>query len=74
MGFGQGTKNHAKILSLKLLLLFSTEKRLNEIQVMGDSMVTINWENKSQHCLNLQIISILDEVHELMTSFELISI
>jgi len=48
MGMGRVTNNYAELLVLKLLLLFSKEKKIYHIQNFGDSMNVINWERKHQ--------------------------
>jgi len=48
MGLGNGTNNFIEIMALKVLLLFSKEKKVHSMKIFGDSMLFINWERKSQ--------------------------
>ena len=50
MGLGSGTNNYAELMTLKLLLCFAIERNFKKLQVFGDSMVVINWINKTQRC------------------------
>ena len=59
MGLGAGTNNFAEIMSLKLLLIFATEKGIKRLTVLGDSMNVINWTKKTQACRNVRIANIL---------------
>jgi hypothetical protein len=43
LGLGQGTNNHAELLTLKLLLAFAKENDLRHIQIFGDSQIVVNW-------------------------------
>jgi hypothetical protein len=47
-GLGDETNNYAKLLALKLLLIFAMEKGCKTLQVFGDSMLIINWANGVQ--------------------------
>ena len=47
LGLGTGTNNYAELMTLKLLLCFANERNYRELQVYGDSMVVINWINKT---------------------------
>lgn len=46
-GLGRGTNNYTELLSLKLVLLFATEKGCRQLQIFRDSLVIINWFNES---------------------------
>ena len=47
MGLGVGMNKVAEIMSLKLLLIFATEKGIKRLTVLGDSMNVINWTKKT---------------------------
>jgi ribonuclease HI len=47
-GLGPSTNNYAEIQALKLLLLFAAEKGVSTLQVFGDSLIIIKWENQAQ--------------------------
>lgn len=70
MGLGLGTNNYAENMALKLLLCFAKEKECKSIQVFGDSMNAINWINKIQNCQNLFLLSLIEDVHRLVDSFD----
>ena len=42
MGLGEGNNNYAKLLRLKLLLIFAAEKGCRTLNVCGDSMNVVN--------------------------------
>ena len=56
------------------MLLFSLEKGVKDLQDFGDSIIVINSETKSQQCHNLQLLSLLEEVHSIMETDDLISV
>lgn len=73
VGLGEGTNNHAEILSLKLLLAFAIEQNITEISIYGDSKNVINWINGTQRCFNSNLENLLEEVLLLKSSFEAFS-
>jgi ribonuclease HI len=70
MGMGRGTNNYAKLLALKLLLLFSREKEIQHIHIFGDSMNVINWARKHQICHKIFLSPILEDIYRLMDIFD----
>jgi ribonuclease HI len=70
MGLGPGTNNFAELMSLKLLLLFSKENNVTSIHIFGDSQTVVKWVKKSQHCHNILLLPILEEVYGLVDSFD----
>ena len=73
MGLGSGTNNFAELMTLKLLLCFAIERNCKKLQVLGDSMVVINWINKTQRCRNTSLDTLFEEVNRLLANFESIS-
>ena len=65
MGIGAGTNNYAELMALKLLLHFALEQGCKKLQIFGDSLIIINWVNKIQHCKNLALITLYEEVNKL---------
>ena len=62
MGLGGGTNNFSELMSLKLLLIFSLEKRCNKLNFMGDSLNVINWINQTQECRQLRLAHTLHSI------------
>ena len=73
MGLGSGTNNFAELMTLKLLLCFAIERNCKKLQVFGDSMVVINWINKTQRCRNTSLDTLFEEVYRILANFESIS-
>jgi ribonuclease HI len=69
MGLGSRTNNYAELMALKLLLTFSREREIDNIQLFGDSMVVLNWIRKSQACHNIRLAPLLDEVFTILNSY-----
>jgi hypothetical protein len=57
------------LLSFKLVLLF-LGKGGERLIGFGDSMIVLNWARKSQQCHNLQLLSLLEEVHRIMETYD----
>lgn len=72
-GLGVGTNNKVELASLYMLLIFAHEKGLPRLQIFGYSMIVINSLNNAQRCLNMQLTSILEEVTQLKSIFNLIT-
>ena len=72
-GLGEGSNNYAEVMSLKLILLLAVEKNIRKINIMGDSLLIINWANKHSECHTLRLRPILEEIHLLVTRFDHIS-
>ena len=73
MGLGVGTNNFAELMSLKLLLIFATEKGVNRMNVLGDSMNVINWTMKIQECRNIRLANILSSIQAIIQTFDVFS-
>jgi ribonuclease HI len=69
MGLGRGTNNYVELMVLKILLVFTREKGLQQIQIFGDSMNVINWTRKHQTYYNIFIFPILEEIFRLLDTF-----
>jgi ribonuclease HI len=74
MGLGRGTNNYVELMALKLLLLFTREKGIQQIQIFGDSMNVINWTRKHQTCHNIFLCPILEEIFSLLDTFDTVVI
>ena len=61
LGLGVGTNNYDELMTLKLLLCFAIERNCRKLQVFGDSMVVINWLNKTQKCKNATLDVLYEE-------------
>ena len=73
MRLGSGTNNYVELMTLKLLLCFAIERNCKKVQVFGDSMVVINWINKTQRCKNYSLDTLYEEVNRNLSNFESIS-
>ena len=71
MGLGAGTNNYAELMSLKLLLIFATEKGINRLTVLGDSMNAINWIKQTQACRNVRLANLLSVIQTVIQSFDI---
>lgn len=71
---GNGTNNFVKIMALKLLLTLAKDRRMDQIQVFGDSKVIINWINGIYHVKSLLLMPIKDMIDRLGHTFIHISI
>jgi ribonuclease HI len=71
---GQGTNNHAELLTLKILLTFAKENDLRHIQIFGDSQIVVNWARKNQNCHNIFLLPILEDTYQLLNSFDSMTI
>lgn len=56
--------------ALKLLLFQAIENGRRILQVFGDSMVIINWENGIQCCHNLRLFPILEDIFLIKQHFD----
>jgi ribonuclease HI len=74
IGLGPGTNNYVELMSLKLLLLFAIEKRVESLQIFGDSLIVVNWARNTMKCHNIILFPLLEEVHRLLSSFDVLSI
>ena len=73
MGLGAGTNNYAELMTLKLLLCFAIERNYKKLQVFGDSMVVINWLNKTKKCRIATLDALYEETTRSLSFFESIS-
>ena len=69
---GAGTNNTAELCALKLLLTLARMKDYAKLQVFGNSQRAINWAKGEFRMHNLELSLILQEVHRLSDSFELV--
>ena len=61
-------------MALKLLLCFAIEKNCKKIWIFDDSLVILNWINKTQRCRNLISLSTLfEEANRLLSNFDFIT-
>ena len=72
-GLGEGSNNCVELLSLKLLLIFATEKGCSNLKVYGDSLNVINWIKRTQNCRDLCLQNILLSLWDVMETFDMIS-
>ena len=70
---GLGTNNFAELCALKLLLTLARRKYLDKIQIFVDSRLVINWASGKYRILNLELAMILQNVNNLINSFESVS-
>lgn len=68
-GLGEGTNNRVELLELYMLLIFAHEKGVQGIQFFGDSMNIIDWINHAQHCHNIYLTPIFEEVSQEKNKF-----
>ena len=73
VGLGEGGNNRAELLSLKILLIFATEKGCRNLKVFGDSLNVINWVMRIQACRDLILQNILLSIWDIINSFDSIS-
>ena len=73
LGLGTRTNNYAELMMLKLLLCFAIERNCRQLQVFGDSMVVINWMNKTQKCRIASLDALYEETIRSLSFFETIS-
>jgi ribonuclease HI len=71
---GPGTNNFSEIMALKLLLLFAAEKGCTTLQVFGDSLLIIKWENQEHFCHIARLRPYLAEVLRIISTFDTISL
>ena len=69
-GLGEGSKNFAELLSLKLLLIFAAEKGCRSLNIYGDSLNVINWIKRIQHCRDLRLENILLSILAVINSYD----
>jgi ribonuclease HI len=74
MGLGPRANNFAELMDLKLLLTFSREKTISNLQIFCDSMVVINWIKKSQKCHNIRLLPLLEEFFIILDTYTNFSI
>jgi ribonuclease HI len=74
MGLGLGTNNHAELMALKLLLLFEVDKNISSLHIFGDSLLVINWIQKTQRCQNILLAPLIEEIFRILNDFNNYSI
>jgi len=62
VGFGRRTNNTIEILELKLVLMLAIEKRIQKLQVMGDSKFIIDWIKGITTMRNFQLRLIFNDI------------
>ena len=70
---GQGTNNKAKLSALWSILKIAAEKNVQELQLCGDSKLTIDWENGQLQINALHLQHLLRAIRSQMENFESIS-
>ena len=50
------------------------KETVKKLQVFGDSLVVINWINKTQRCRNTSLDALFEEVSRLITNFQSLSL
>ena len=70
VGQEEGTNNYAEMTALKHLMQASIENGCRSLQIFGDSMNIINWENEIHRCHSLMLLSLLEEVLILKHHFD----
>ena len=60
-------------MDLKLLLCFSIEKNCKNTSIFCDSLVILNWINKTQRCGNLSLSALFEEAKRLLSKFDFIT-
>ena len=58
-------------MSLKLLLIFATEKGINRLTVLGHSMNAINWIKQTQACRNVRLANLLSTIQTVIQTFDI---
>eukprot|EP00253_Pinus_taeda_P035163 PITA_35163 len=74
VGLGSGSNNYAELSALKLLLCWLIQRNIFTIQIFGDSLNVINWVNGQSMCRNNILISLIDDIQVLKTSFNSFSL
>lgn len=69
MGIGTGSNNHVELKNLKILLCWLRQLGIDSSHIFGDSLNVINWTNNVQHCQNLTLIPILEEISYIKSTF-----
>lgn len=72
-GMGQGKNIFSQLMRLKLLILFSIEKVVWRIYILGDSNIGINWFNDTYRCHMHIICPIIEEIYLLKQYFHYIT-
>ena len=60
-------------MALKLLLLFAIQKGCRDLQVFGDSLVIINWDNEIHRCQISLFLPLPEDVVRIKSLFDNIS-
>jgi ribonuclease HI len=69
MGLGSGTNNYVELMALKVLLTIFRERGIDTLQLLGDSMVVLNWIRGAQACHHIRLAPLLDEVFTILNSY-----
>lgn len=71
---GEGTNNFAKFIVLSSLLSKAIERGCRSLQIFGDSMMVINWENGTQRCHIMRLLPFMEEIFLFKQHFDFLSI
>ena len=69
VGLGEGSNNHAELLSLKLLLIFAAEKGCRSLNICGDLMNVINWIEDIQIFQNIILDNIISSIRAVLDTY-----
>jgi len=72
-GAGFATNNRAKFYALWILLKTVANKSTNQLQVLGDSKLFMDWAKSKCQITNLALETIINRVLEAKTHFEFIA-
>jgi ribonuclease HI len=67
-GLGRSTNNRAEVIALKLILMLAVKKRIQKLQVMGNSKVVIDWITGISAMRNFHLKPIFGEINNLKNS------
>ena len=73
-GLGEGTNNFAELRDLRLLMIKAMEWGCRSLQIFGDSMIIINWENGIQRCHIIRLLPFLEDIFLFKQHFDSLSI
>ena len=57
-------------MGLKILLLAAIKENCGSLQVFGDSMLVVNWSKGIQWRHNLRLLSLMDDMKQLLQHFD----
>eukprot|EP00253_Pinus_taeda_P016263 PITA_16263 len=74
VGLGTGSNNYVELSALKLLLCWLVHRHIFAIQIFGDSLNVVKWENRNSRCQNYMLRPLLEEILSLIQFFNSFSI